>query len=1304
MAEAKPRFSKLNNSNYANWKFRMELLLRKQNLWKKVIEGPRPRENRGEAGNIINAAAISDWDEKDDEARGTIGLLVMDDQLCHIRHLKTAKETWNALKEYHERNTLTNKVFLMRSICSLKLEEGGDAVSHINNMNDLFTKLRDIGEETLTDKWSAAMLLSSLPESYDTLITSLESRKEEEITFAFVQQRVIAEFERRLHSNGVSNDAVMKIADNSNKTCFFCKKPGHQKKNCVKYKNWKIKQDTSKNKYKVHAIEEKQESPKPPNDFLFNFGSASKGSWLIDSGATRHVVNNKEFFRSLNETYKSTLQLANGENIFVQGLGYGDLKIVNDNGVERKISMKEVLYVPTLVGNILSVRQLSKDGYEVKFKGNVCEITQRDITVGIADVSGEMYILRTPDAVCTLTQHNENCIHQWHRRLGHRDPKAIRKMEADGLVEGMKIVNCNIKESCETCIKGKMTRLPFPKQSTCSSKAPLDLIHTDVCGPMQTATANGKRYIVTFIDDFSSFTVIQLLKEKSEVEGTIREFIKFCNTLFGSNPKVIRSDRGGEYTGKRLQDYLKSEGIQVQFTTPYSPQQNGKAERKNRTLVEMSRCLLIDADLPKSFWGEAVSTANYIQNRVLTRATKQTPYELWYGKKPDVSNLHIFGSKCFVHIPSEKRQKLDSTANQMIFLGYDANSKGYRCYDASKNKVVVSRDVRFTEVELRDCSMDFPQKKQDTLQIEEENLPVSDSVSNSDENLTSRSVSSNQENEGAISNVQIQEESENDEEQTVRVSKRSTKGIPAKRLIDEIWMANHEPEPKTYDEAIKGDDKDKWFDAMQEEIKAMRTNNTWDIVPLPEGRKAVGSKWVFKLKRNANGDFVRYKARLVAQGYSQKYGVDYNEVFSPVVMHTTFRMLLSVAAKRNLIVQHIDAKTAFLNGNLEETIYMVQPKGFEDGNEKNVCLLKKAIYGLKQASRSWNNLLNETLTKAKLKQSVSDPCFYSGYILDQICYIIIYVDDIILACSTTDQIQCIEKILSDSFVMKNLGDIRSYLGIQISKDLYGNYEICQSQYIKRLADEFGLGSCKLSKSPMDINYGKKNNSNLLETNAKYRKLIGHLLYISVNSRPDISASVCFLSQKVSNPSEEDWKQSKRVVKYLVHTASMKLNLSNVQKDNLELIGYADASWADDQIGRKSTSGRIFFYNGGTISWTCQKQSIVATSTCEAEYISMSEAGKETKWLRQLLRDFNEPPTKPTVIFNDNQSCLRILTDDKFSFRTKHMDIKYKFTKELVKNNIIICEYCPTEDMIADILTKPLPISKHEFLRLKCNIK
>lgn len=251
--DAKPKIAMLNNENYGNWKFKLELLLRKQGLWKHVIEGSRP-VTKMEDGRVTNKAEIDRWECKDDEARGTIGLLVMDDQLVHIRNLKTAKETWNALKDYHEKNTLTNKVYLMRSICSLKLEEGGDAIMHINTMNDLFTKLRDVGEESLSDKWSAAMLLSSLPEGYDTLITSLESRKEEEVTFALVQQRVIAEYERRSRSAGGVGDAVMKVVAKSGSgggECYFCKKAGHQKKNCFKYKNWKAKQVPGKGVNKI---------------------------------------------------------------------------------------------------------------------------------------------------------------------------------------------------------------------------------------------------------------------------------------------------------------------------------------------------------------------------------------------------------------------------------------------------------------------------------------------------------------------------------------------------------------------------------------------------------------------------------------------------------------------------------------------------------------------------------------------------------------------------------------------------------------------------------------------------------------------------------------------------------------------------------------------------------------------------------------------------------------------------------------------------------------------------------------------
>lgn len=604
--DTKTKIAKLNNENYANWKFKLELLLRKQGLWKHVIEGSRPTP-KFEGSIVTNQAEIENWEYKDDEARGTIGLLVMDDQLGHIRNLKTAKETWNALKDYHEKNTLTNKVYLMRSICSLKLDEGGDAISHINAMNDLFTKLSDLGEESLSDKWSAAMLLSSLPEGYDTLITSLESRKEEEVTFALVQQRVIAEYERRSRSTGVVGDAVLKAVVKSGGSgggeCFFCKKAGHQKKNCFKYKNWKAKQVPQNVQNKINSLEEKSISIHN-DEFLFKFGKHFKCCWLVDSGATRHAVSDKNFFKELDERYKSSIELANGQSIAIEGIGSGEIQLIDNKGAAHKLYLKEVLFAPCLVGNIISVRQLVKIGYDVAFKQNSCSINYGNNNVGKADIEGDMYILRQPDHLNVVLQHNNKCIHVWHRKLGHRDPEAIRKMFSENMVDNIKIIDCGIKEVCETCVKGKMTRQPFPKQSFNKSKAPLDLIHTDICGPMQVSTPSGKRYVLTFIDDYSGFTIIHLLSTKSEVEQVFKDFISLCRNKFGRVPKTIRSDRGGEYIGKNFTDFLMSEGIENQFTAPYTPQQNGKAERKNRTLIEMARCLLIDANLPNIFWGK----------------------------------------------------------------------------------------------------------------------------------------------------------------------------------------------------------------------------------------------------------------------------------------------------------------------------------------------------------------------------------------------------------------------------------------------------------------------------------------------------------------------------------------------------------------------------------------------------------------------------------------------------------------------------------------------------------------------------
>lgn len=1288
----------------------MELLLRKQNLWKKVIIGDRPTPELSTAGVIENQKAIDDWDDLDDEARGTIGLLVEDDQLGHIRKAKTAKTTWEALKEYHEKDSYTNRTTLMRTICGMKLDEGGDAVTHINRMRDLFSRLYDLGEEQLSERWSSAMLLRSMPSSYDPLIIAIESRKEDEITFAMVQQRIISEYERRDVEKGGTSDSVLKTVAKVG-SCYFCKNRGHQKKDCIKYKAWLAKQGNShkgasgsgaRSSDRVNTVDE--------SNFLFLVGGTQrKEGWIVDSGATRHVVNNKAFFTKFDETYQSSVELANGQAASVNGIGTGTITFLGEDGCIRNAEATEVLYAPKLVGNVLSVRQLARNGFKVEFNQRNCRITYKGRPIGVADTKGELYVLRQPDAVCSVVAHNENCIHDLHRRMGHRDPIAIRKMASDGMIDGLRIVECGIKEVCDVCMKGKMARLPFPKKSSSESSATLDLIHTDVCGPMRTATPGGKRYFVTFIDDFSGFTFVNLLTHKSEVEDTTKQFIALCQNTFGRKPKVIRSDRGGEYTGKTITQFLKKSGIRIQLTAAYSPQQNGKAERKNRTLVEMARCMLIDADLPYTFWGEAIATANFIQNRVLTRTTNTTPYERWNGAKPGIDKFHIFGSKCFVHIPSEKRGKLDDVAIGMIFLGYDENSKAYRCYNKATRKLVISRDVRFSTPRTTDneVSIDIEPVKHETRTIdgdkenacaEEEKHNITVSSENGDESYVDAI-----DTEPDVEEENASNEAHNDDTQrNVRVSQRSTKGIPPRRLIEEIHITKEVIEPKTYSDAISCDEAEQWLAAMQDEIESHKTNGTWELVDLPAGKKAIGGKWVFKAKTGADGELQRYKARYVAQGFSQKYGEDYDEVFAPVVLHSTFRTLLSVAAKRKLAVHHLDAKTAFLNGKLTETIYMRQPPGFECEGSK-VCLLKKSIYGLKQAAKSWNDALHEVLEAADFRQSYNDPCLYSKKINDGYCYVIVYVDDLIVASSTTEQMMQIENIFKPHFRMQNLGPIRHYLGMEVTQDGEGNFELNQSAYIMKIASDFGLRDAKAARTPMEVCYGKSDTSQQLDNNTKYRQLIGRLLYLSVNTRPDISASVSILAQRVSNPSNEDWNQLKRVVRYLKSTHQLKLKLSMVQSDKLALFGYADATWADDRFERKSNSGRIIYFNGGTISWACNKQSMVASSSCEAEFISLCEASKEVKWLRQLLVEMHEPIESHTTIYEDNQSCIVLVRDHKFSYKTKHIDTRYKMIRDLVKKGIIDCEYCPTEEMVADLLTKPLSSIKHDYFRSKCNL-
>lgn len=514
-----------------------------------------------------------------------------------------------------------------------------------------------------------------------------------------------------------------------------------------------------------------------------------------------------------------------------------------------------------------------------------------------------------------------------------------------------------------------------------------------------------------------------------------------------------------------------------------------------------------------------------------------------------------------------------------------------------------------------------------------------------------------------------------------------------------------EIDPCSVKEALSRSDGFKWKQAMDEEIKSLQENDTWDIVQRPNGKNIVTCKWVFKTKCNLKGEIERYKARLVARGFSQKYGVDYDEVFAPVVKQITFRTLLSVAGHKLMVIKHYDAKTACLNGDLNEEVFMSLPEGYDFGNNKYaVCKLKKGLNGLKQSAKLWNDKLNSILKEFGFLQSESDPCLYTKRLDGEFIYIIIHVDDFLVAAKSEKVVNQVGDLLSKQFHLVDLGLLKKYLGVEVSINKEGFYCISQKQYIEAILHKFNLQDAKESKIPLDTGYYKtRAQSTAMPQSEKYQQLIGALLYLAVNTRPDITASVNILSQHNKQPTQADWNEVKRVCRYLKGTKDYQLILGNQQESTSELEGYADADWAENREDRKSNSGYIFKFMGATVSWACRKQTCVALSSTEAEYIALAEASQECLWLKRLIKDFTAKQQKSTPIFEDNQSCLNLASNKRCSRRTKHIDTKFHFIRDLKENGILNFVYCPTEKMLADMLTNPLGNIKLRSLAQGCGL-
>ncbi|UYV72111.1 hypothetical protein LAZ67_9001848 [Cordylochernes scorpioides] len=395
-------------------------------------------------------------------------------------------------------------------------------------------------------------------------------------------------------------------------------------------------------------------------------------------------------------------------------------------------------------------------------------------------------------------------------------------------------------------------------------------------------------------------------------------------------------------------------------------------------------------------------------------------------------------------------------------------------------------------------------------------------------------------------------------------------------------------------------------------------------------------------------------------------------------------------------VNHLDVKTAFLHGDLDKELYMELPEGLHTKQTNKVCKLKKAIYGQKQAGRSWNTKIASTLIKNNFKQSIVDPYLFTKNEENHSIYLILYVDDMLLASDSEIIIQNTVKTFEKEFEIKNLGDPTQFIGIGISRNREGELLLSQKIKIQELVERYNLQEAKPTFTPMESGYPGISDVKLLPNNVQYQQLIGSLLYLSVVSRPDIAAPVCILSSRNQNPRNCDWNAAKRIVRYLKTTKELELRISNQKPPTLE--AYSDATWASDNTDRKSLSGNLFLLGSNPISWMTGQQGCVSLSSTEAELISAAEASQELLWLLDLLKDLELEQKAPIYFHQDNQSCLKICSSEKVSSRTKHVATKIHHLKDLQKKTVIKMIYCPTGDMKADILTKPLPRPTFEKLR------
>ena len=1142
-------------------------------------------------------------------------------------------------------------------------------------------------------------------------------------------------------------------------------------------------------------------------------GPPGGARWLLDSGASSHFTHSLNDFIEYEDIKTPIFVQTASQPIHIKGRG---AVLITHNIIHRGHTIKRttrlypVFYIPEITGRLLSVGEFLQQGLRVYGDTRAMILRKENSTVPLiqcmpAKPGLTIYWLETiiTDAKAHATVYTVD-YNLMHKRMGHPSKDVLRHARSKTMGFPQSLNFPSETPVCPGCAQGKMPSMAhLPSDS--HAREPFEKVHSDLKSfPVE--SYHKFRYFISFLDDYTSYAWVVCLRTKSSAIGALKQYIALVNNQFDTSIKEWMSDAGGEYKSEVFLNTLKDQGVRVLQSAPYTPQQNGRAERFMRTCMDKAQAMRLEACLPESWWEFAVLHAVHVYNRTPVRRLQwRTPYETLYGVAPDVSHLRVFGCGAYVYIPENRREnKLAPKSELMVYIGHTEGVKAYTFMRTSRNIVYTGATALFDETLFPKCSA--PKKHGFTrLQepVDQHGTPPQPTPSvDEDEDMQrppppphtpSRQTPVPQDPDEDLAPPPERTapspapESEHEQEreptpppplprrsererriptrprnvygdnrhpvqqyrdvQRMRqwrdmVGDRRGRSLPpsaprqlrvpgpshgepqresdtplppSRGSVDEVedllvaqlvqeggvelvryLLAKAVPPTEstaestpirewTYKDIMRMPEAQQreWKAACREELEALRRREVFELVNLPKGRKIIKNRWVFDQKSDG-----RKKARLVAKGFSQVEGIDFTEIFSPVVRFETVRLMLALSALEQWYITGLDVKSAFLYGELEEELYMEQPEGFRTkGQENKVLRLKRALYGLKQAALAWWRALDKSMAALACKRLQSDSGLFVHKSKNATVVVIVYVDD---ALFIGDDRALVNKLKNDfmrKWECRDLGDVKEFLRMRITRKS-GNIYLDQTDYLDKVLRRFGLINAKFASTPLPEGYHPSPNEGTVDPKMRtqYQQIIGSLMYIMLGTRPDVAYAVTKMAQHAANPSQDHLNRALHICRYLAGTSKYALVYNG--NTNKGLVACADSDWASNPVDRRSTTGYMVKLADAIFSWNLRAQRTVALSSTEAEYMSLSDTSRQLVWIKALLSELGVN-MGPIPLCGDNQGSIFMASNPVQERRIKHIDIRFHYVREVVQQRKVELFFINGSDNPADMFTKNL---------------